>query len=113
MLELAKTIMNMICDGFELELDDESIALTEKTSVNMIRYAAPMQDEPVLGSSEHVDGTFLTILFQNEVEGLRVQTRQGDRHEVKLGGGSLIVFGGHVLRVRTSSDNLLIMQENI
>jgi len=108
MLELAKTLMNMICDSFEVELEAESTALTEDARVQMIRYAAPMNNKTVTGAQVHADGGLLTILFQNEVEGLQVQPSKGEWHEVKLGGGGLIVLAGLALRV---SSKLLLMMK--
>jgi len=108
MLELAKTLMNMICDAFEAELEAESPALIEEAGFQMIRYAAPMNDnKAVTGAQVHADGGLLTILFQNEVEGLKVQFSKGEWHEVKLGGGGLIVLAGQTLRV---SSKLLMMK---
>lgn len=46
-------------------------------SIRINRYAAPNTQEEEVGSSPHHDKNFLTILQQNQVDGLQVQTKEG------------------------------------
>lgn len=50
-----------------------------------------MTDEPTVGAIEHVDATFLTILRQNEVNGLLTKTRNGEWLQVTFPGKSTFV----------------------
>ena len=99
MWQLAHTLMKMIFHSFGLEKYCEHHLDTSEAIFNMTRYSAPMTDEPTVGALEHVDGTFLTILCQNEVNGLLTKPRNGEWMLVIPGKSTFIVQTGLSFRV--------------
>lgn len=56
-------------------------------------------DSAQLGLLAHTDKSALTILCQNEVQGLELLTKQGTWLQVQLPEASFIVFVGDALKV--------------
>jgi len=44
----------------------------------LIKYKAPQTNEPKVGIPQHTDKNIFTILCQNHIDGLEVQTKNGD-----------------------------------
>ncbi|ONK66540.1 uncharacterized protein A4U43_C06F9250 [Asparagus officinalis] len=64
----------------------------------MIKYTAPAKEEPAVGLSEHTDINYLTILCQNEVQGLKIITKEGEWIPVDPGNDYFVVFVGESLK---------------
>lgn len=77
MRELVDILMKMICHSYGIDTHCEQLLENAEAFLHMIKYAAPMTDEPTLGTAKHVDASFLTVLFQNDVDGLVVKTKDG------------------------------------
>ncbi|CAM0879932.1 unnamed protein product [Alopecurus aequalis] len=82
---------------------DETVAATD-TNFRMLRYrmdsSRTLPDElPAVGLAAHVDGSYLTVLFQNDVDGIELKKRDGgDWVKVRPAGpDSLIVVVGQPL----------------
>ncbi|KAJ0976149.1 hypothetical protein J5N97_018114 [Dioscorea zingiberensis] len=98
MRELSMIILNMLRNSYGIGLDvkEENI----DPLFRMMKYSAPMSDEPVHGVAPHTDRNFITLLCQNEVDGLLFKPRDdGEWVKVNPDPGSFIVFAGDALRV--------------
>ncbi|OMP00172.1 Oxoglutarate/iron-dependent dioxygenase [Corchorus olitorius] len=96
-LGLEKTIRAMILESFGLDDNyvKEHMDLT-KYSVRLMKYEAQTQsnDDPLLVA--HYDSNLLTLLYQNEVNGLEIQNN-GEWIKVKFSPHSFIVMIGETL----------------
>lgn len=70
------------------------------SSLRLMKYrVAPSSDSVQLGLVAHTDKSALTILCQNQVQGLELLSKQGNWIQVKLPEASFIVFVGDALKV--------------
>jgi len=90
-------ILDMVIDSYGVSRDEPHIGGTDAL-LHMIKYTAPEKEEPALGLSEHTDINYLTILCQNEVDGLSLKTKEGEWFPVNPG-RQFVVFVGQSLRV--------------
>ncbi|XP_039118782.1 probable 2-oxoglutarate-dependent dioxygenase AOP1 [Dioscorea cayenensis subsp. rotundata] len=122
LIELSKIILCMLCKSYGVigrtELD-HSAADHEATMdplFRMMKYSAPLSnnnndgdgdgdgdndedEEPILRLTPHTDQNFVTVLCQNEVDGLMCKSRDGEWMKVNPSPGSFIVLAGDALRV--------------
>lgn len=77
---------------------EEHMELTSNL-IRVMKYRAPEKDESNMGLLSHADKNMLTILHQNEVEGLQVQKKDGEWIKVKLSSNSFVVMVGETFRV--------------
>ncbi|CAI0459334.1 unnamed protein product [Linum tenue] len=75
--ELEKTVRKMIAESFGLEkYIDEQLNSTNYL-LRFSKYNGPNTPDTELGLSPHTDKNLVTILHQNQVEGLELQTKDG------------------------------------
>jgi isopenicillin N synthase-like dioxygenase len=75
--ELDKTIRRLVLESFGLDkYMDEHINSTNYL-LRVMRYKGPETSDTKLGLSSHTDKNTVTILYQNQIEGLEVQTKDG------------------------------------
>lgn len=70
--------------------------------LRVVKYerAAPQTSiEPTIGARAHCDQNMVTLLYQNEVNGLEIQTKDSSWINVKPSPGSFIVMVGESLSV--------------
>ncbi|XP_030549995.2 probable 2-oxoglutarate-dependent dioxygenase AOP1 [Rhodamnia argentea] len=92
--ELDYSIRKMVFRSFGVEHYLESHVGSTKYSLRLLKYEAPKTDETKAGSITHYDINFVTILQQNHVNGLEVQTKNGDWIKVAPSASSSIVMIG-------------------
>lgn len=93
LLDLAETIMDLIINSYGVDSH-----FTNKNVIGrMTKYLAPAKGEPALGLTPHIDGNSITILSQNEVDGLLLRSREGEWMKVSPG-KSFVVFVGQTLQ---------------
>lgn len=73
--ELDETVKNMIFESYGVRNHIDSHMKSTRYLLRMIKYRVPQENEMNLGAFPHTDKTFLTILHQNEVNGLQIKTR--------------------------------------
>ena len=86
--------------GVEKYLDEHM----ESTNylLRVMKYKGLQTTETKLGLNAHTDKNIVTILYQNQVDGLEVQTRDGEWVEMKLSPDSFVVMIGDSLHVSYS-----------
>ena len=100
MQELNFLVMKMIYESFGIEKLYDSF-LEETTSIlKVMKYKVPPSDtEPAIGLVAHTDKNAITILCQNEVQGLEVQTKNGDWAQVMVPEHAFTAIVGDTLKV--------------
>ncbi|XP_030549996.1 probable 2-oxoglutarate-dependent dioxygenase AOP1 [Rhodamnia argentea] len=94
LFELESLITRMVFRSFGVEkyLDTHTDSLND--SIRFNRYKAPMTRETQIGATVHCDKNFLTILQQNHVNGLEMQTKDGKWFRVEPSASNFIVMAG-------------------
>lgn len=100
--EVDEMVRTMVIESLNLEkYMEEHMDLTSYL-IRVMKYRAPEKDESNVGLLSHADKNMLTILHQNEVEGLQVQKKDGEWIKVKLSSNSFVVMVGETFRVWTN-----------
>lgn len=99
MLELNFFILKMIFESFGMEKNYDS-HIEDSTSVfGVMKYKVPPSSDSAIGLKAHTDKNSLTLLCQNEVQGLEVQTKDGDWAQVMIPQDAFMVIVGDTLKV--------------
>ncbi|KAE9609216.1 hypothetical protein Lal_00020554 [Lupinus albus] len=102
MLELSFLIMKMIVVGYDLPSHYSSDAENMKSTslLRLIKYHGPEErnDESETSLLAHTDKSALTILCENEVQALQVQTKTGKWINIKIPQQGFLVIVGDVLK---------------
>ncbi|XP_038999730.1 probable 2-oxoglutarate-dependent dioxygenase AOP1 [Hibiscus syriacus] len=96
-LRLEKTIRRMILEIFGVhkyadELDDNTNYM-----LKLMKYNVPPNGEPTSGVFAHRDKNMVTLLYQNEIDGLQIENKDGEWMNVKPSPNSFIVMVGDSL----------------
>lgn len=62
--------------------------------LRVMKYKGPQTTETKLGLNAHTDKNIVTILYQNQVDGLGVQTKDGQWINIKCSPDSFIIMIG-------------------
>ncbi|TYJ99087.1 putative 2-oxoglutarate-dependent dioxygenase AOP1 [Cucumis melo var. makuwa] len=73
--ELDERVKRMVFESYGVGNALKSHMESTKYLMRMIKYRVPKEKEMNLGAFPHTDKSFLTILHQNEVNGLQIKTR--------------------------------------
>lgn len=92
--ELDYTIQKMVFRSFGVERYLDSHTASTLHALRLLRYGAPETEEARPGGITHYDTTFVTMLQQNHVNGLEVETKHGDWIKVRPSASSTIVMLG-------------------
>ncbi|BFG18756.1 hypothetical protein CerSpe_050300 [Prunus speciosa] len=100
MMELNLIILRMILESFGLGDHYESHAQNTTSAFRFLKYKAPPPSNinNALGLVPHTDKNTLTILCQNDVQGLEILTKQGKWVEVMVPKEAVMVFVGDALK---------------
>ncbi|XP_050231462.1 probable 2-oxoglutarate-dependent dioxygenase AOP1.2 [Mercurialis annua] len=95
--ELDKIVRRMTVESRGLEkYMDEHLDSTNYL-LRVMKYKVPETSDTELGLRSHTDKNIVTILYQNEVDGLEVQTKNGEWFSVKPSPDSFVVMIGDSL----------------
>lgn len=83
--------------GVEKYLDEHMNST--KYLLRVMKYAGPQTTDDKIGLSPHTDKIFITILCQNGVHGLQVQTKDGKWLSARPSPNSFVVMIGDSLYV--------------
>ncbi|KAJ7951842.1 2-oxoglutarate-dependent dioxygenase [Quillaja saponaria] len=95
--ELDRIIRRMILESLGVEKYLDEHMNSTNYLLRVMKYKEPQTKEAKLGLNSHTDKNIVTILYQNQVEGLEVQTKDGAWFTVKPSPESFIVMIGDSL----------------
>ncbi|EXC32579.1 Flavonol synthase/flavanone 3-hydroxylase [Morus notabilis] len=100
MLELCFIILRMMLESLGMEKHYDSHVESTSSVLRLMKYrVGPANgDSAQLGLVAHTDKSALTILCQNEVQGLELLTKQGTWLQLKIPEASFVVFVGDALK---------------
>ncbi|KAL3335344.1 hypothetical protein AABB24_031519 [Solanum stoloniferum] len=75
--KLDKTIRRMIMESLGVEKYMDEHMNSANYPLRLIKYKEPQSDETKTGLSAHTDKNIVTILYQNQVKGLEILTKDG------------------------------------
>ena len=102
MQELNFLVMKMIYESFDIEKLYDSF-VEETTSIfRIMKYKVPPSaTDSSIGLVAHTDKNAITILCQNEVQGLEIQTKNGYWAQVMVPENAFTAVVGDALKVKT------------
>ncbi|KAK9232137.1 hypothetical protein WN943_022380 [Citrus x changshan-huyou] len=95
--ELDRTVSRMIFESYSLEKYHDSYIESITYLLRVLKNRAPIGGEPNLGFVTHTDKSFTTILHQKQINGLEIDTRDGQKINVELSPSSFVVVAGDAL----------------
>lgn len=96
---LDRMIRKMIMESLGLEKHSDDHMDNTKHLLRVAKYQGPDTKESIMGLVSHIDKTTLSILYQNEVAGLELETKGGEWIRVEQSIDSFTVFVGEVFHV--------------
>ncbi|KAL4626322.1 hypothetical protein ACB092_05G087700 [Castanea dentata] len=100
--ELDQIVRRMILESLDLEKYLEEHMGSTNYLLRVMKYKGPQTSETKLGLTAHTDKNIVTILYQNQVEGLEVETKDGEWINVKPSPDSFTVMIGDSLLAWTN-----------
>ncbi|KAE8696100.1 2-oxoglutarate-dependent dioxygenase AOP2 [Hibiscus syriacus] len=95
--ELDQIIRRMVLESFGLEKYMDEHMESTNYLLRVMKYKGPETNQTKLGLHSHTDKNIVTILYQNEVDGLEVQTKEGEWINVKPSKHTFTVMIGESL----------------
>ncbi|XVF74656.1 hypothetical protein PTKIN_Ptkin13bG0128700 [Pterospermum kingtungense] len=96
---LEKTIRRMVLDIFGVEKYMDELMDSTNYILRLMKYGGSQTSEPTVVARAHFDQNMVTLLYQNEVNGLEIQTKDGEWINVKPSPKTFIVMIGESLSV--------------
>ncbi|KDP37163.1 hypothetical protein JCGZ_06219 [Jatropha curcas] len=104
--ELDYMVTRMVFESYGVEKLHDSYIGSTTYLLRLLKNRVPKGDEPNLGFITHTDKSFTTILHQNQVDGLEVDTRDGEKIMVEFSPSSFVVIAGDAL-MAWSNDRIM------
>lgn len=92
-------VVKMIFKSYGVEKYHDSHAKSATYLCRAMKYKTPDKDQSNMGFVSHTDKDFVTILHQNQVNGLEIKARDGEWFSVELSPSSFIVMAGEAAMV--------------
>lgn len=96
---LDEMVRRMILESLGIERYYDEHLKSTSLLLRVMKYKGPHTQEKAIGINPHKDKNMLTILHQNQVDGLEVQTKFGDWIRAKPSQDSFILMVGECLHV--------------
>nr|GEY60105.1 probable 2-oxoglutarate-dependent dioxygenase AOP1 [Tanacetum cinerariifolium] len=96
--EIEETVRKMVFKSFGVEKYHESYNDSVTYLLRVMKYRPPSANETKLGSISHTDKSFISILTQNQVEGLEVKTKDNKWIPVEYPPCSFLVMAGDAFK---------------
>lgn len=106
--ELDQTIRRMIVESLGVEKYMDEHMNSTSYLLRVMKYKGPQSSETKVGLNAHTDKNIVTILYQNEVSGLEVLTKDGKWINVDPTPDTFTVMIGDSLYVSSFNINLLV-----
>jgi len=92
--ELEQTVVRMVFGSYGLEKYYDSHVRSATYLSRVMKYRAPEKNETNMGFVAHTDKSFMTILHQNQINGLEIKAKDGQWFSVELFPSSFVVMAG-------------------
>ncbi|KAK9101849.1 hypothetical protein Sjap_019103 [Stephania japonica] len=92
--ELDHMVRRMVLESLGVEKYYDKHIESTNHLLRVMKYKGPQTSEAKIGLNSHTDKNILTMLHQNQVAGLEVQTKDGEWFDVKPSLNSFIVMIG-------------------
>ncbi|KAI3996194.1 hypothetical protein MKX01_022688 [Papaver californicum] len=92
--ELGQTVTRMVFENYGVEKYYNSHIESMNYLLRVMKHRKRQASESNLGATPHTDKSYITVLHENQVHGLEVQTKSGDWIKVTPTPGSFIVMTG-------------------
>lgn len=109
--ELDQLIRKMVLESLGVEKYLEEHLNSTNYLLRVMKYKGPQTTETKLGLSSHTDKNIVTILYQNQVEGLEVLTKDGNWISYKPSPGSFIAMIGDSLHVNSINQSSILIEK--
>ncbi|XP_039009379.1 probable 2-oxoglutarate-dependent dioxygenase AOP1.2 [Hibiscus syriacus] len=96
---LEKIIRRMILEIFGVDKYADELDDNTNYMLKLMKYNAPPYGKPTSGVFAHCDKNMVTLLYQNEVDGLQIQNKDGEWMNIKPSPDSFIVMVGESFNV--------------
>ncbi|XP_065869173.1 2-oxoglutarate-dependent dioxygenase AOP3-like [Euphorbia lathyris] len=96
-VELDKMVTRMLFESYGVEKLHKSYVESTCYVLRLLKNRVAEEGEINIGIGTHTDTSFTTILHQNEVDGLEVETKQGNNIKVQFSPTSFVVMAGDAL----------------
>lgn len=97
--ELDQMVTRMIYESYGVGKYHASYEASTTYLLRVLKNRVAEENEPNLGFVAHTDKSFTTILHQNQVNGLEVETKDGEWISVEYPPSSFVVMAGDALMV--------------
>ncbi|WCJ40493.1 2-oxoglutarate (2OG) and Fe(II)-dependent oxygenase superfamily protein [Euphorbia peplus] len=96
-VELDQMVTRMLFESYGVEKLHDSYVESTCYVLRLLKNRVPGKGEINIGIGTHTDTSFTTILHQNQVDGLEVQTKHGNNINVPFSPTSFVVMAGDAL----------------
>ncbi|KAJ0090505.1 hypothetical protein Patl1_12817 [Pistacia atlantica] len=103
LVEMNNTIMKMIFESVGMGKLYNSHVEDSTSVLRIMKYKVPPSNESAMGLVPHTDKDTLTILCQNEVQGLELLNTQGQWITLIIPDGAFVVMAGDGLKARADA----------
>lgn len=114
--ELEQIVDRMVFESYGAQKHFDSHVASSTYLLRTIKYTVPEAESKSnnnnsnnihkIGTNIHTDKSFLSILHQNQVNGLEIQLRNGEWFAVDVPPGSFVVMAGDAYEVLLSTPRL-------
>ncbi|XP_030464477.1 probable 2-oxoglutarate-dependent dioxygenase AOP1 [Syzygium oleosum] len=92
--ELEQMVKRMVFESYGVKKYYDSHVASATYLLRLMKYRAPEMNETNQGCDVHTDKSFMTILHQNQVDGLELKTKDGDWIAFESSPTSFLVMAG-------------------
>ncbi|KAF6173165.1 hypothetical protein GIB67_028463 [Kingdonia uniflora] len=92
--ELDQMIRRMVLESFGVEEDYDDLINLTKYHLRLIKYNPSENENGDIGINPHTDKNMTSVLFDNQMDGLEIQTKVGEWITVKISPKSFIFLIG-------------------
>jgi len=110
---LDQIIRKMILESLGVEKYMEEHMNSSNYRLRAMKYKGPQTSDTKVGLTPHTDKNFVTILYQNQVEGLEMMTKDGQWISYKPSSDSFVVVIGDSIHVNLIHYSLLITNHQL
>ncbi|KAJ9537585.1 hypothetical protein OSB04_030318 [Centaurea solstitialis] len=97
--ELDVTVKKMVFESLDLEKYLDEQMQSTGYLLKVMKYRAPEPNESDIGLHTHTDTNIMTILHQDEIGGLEIQTKDDEWIRVEVSPNSFVVVAGETFNV--------------